>query len=162
MDECLTRGVIWLAMGAWTVGMVTSGRAVARVWWLLGMVAYVAHILLAYGFFYEWSHRVAWEETARETSEAVGLDSGLGLVVNFAFAAILGLDLLLQWSRGVRLPGRWLDGVVVFLIINGAIVFGEGAVRWYGAALVLVIGAFEWKRISRARSPESRHTSVEP
>jgi hypothetical protein len=141
MGEFLTRAAIWLAMGLWTLAMTRSRHraGAARWFWTAGLAAYVVHILLAYGSFYGWSHRIAWETTARDTAETVGLDSGFGLLVNFAFAAVLAADVVVQWRTGVRKAGGWIDAFVLFLILNGTVVFGEGAVRWYGGLLLVSI-----------------------
>lgn len=135
-----TQVTIWLAMALWCLAMIwpRGSSRVARVLSSLGFVAYAAHIFSAYAGHYAWSHRIAWEETARDTRETVGIDSGIGLIVNFAFLLVLATDLVFQWWSGRRRGAPWIDGMILFLILNGAVVFGEGAVRIYGVILLLV------------------------
>ncbi len=148
MGEWLTRATIWVAMGLWCVAMVLPPRRElqSRWLWMAALVTYGAHILLAYQHFYQWSHQVAWEATARDTEATVGFDSGVGLLINFAFAAVLAVDLAIQWCTRERKGGAWINGLVLFLILNGAVVFGEGPVRIYGVILLVFTGIAFWFR----------------
>jgi len=144
MDQWLTRATIWLAMTAWAAAILLARQPRrARAAWTGALVAYLLHIVLAYAAFYEWSHRIAWEQTALDTARVTGWHSGIGLVVNYAFAAALAVDLARQWRGHPASP--WIVGLVVFMILNGAVVFGEGPVRWYGIALLYAL-AGEWHR----------------
>lgn len=153
--DFLTRATIWFAMFAWTGGIVIQGGGRARLsrgFWTAGLSLYVVHIFLAYSEFYQWRHRVAWESTARDTLEMTGMDSGFGLLVNYAFALVLSADLLRQWKEGERKGARWIDGLVIFMIVNGAIIFASGSVRWFGVALIVsILCALVWRRF-RVRS----------
>lgn len=143
MVETLTLAAVWLAMGAWTCGICLgwdTSKRLARGLWTLGLLSYLVHILCAYEAFYQWRHEIAWESTARDTEELTGFNSGVGLLVNFAFGALLAVDLFSQWQNGERKWARFLDGLVLFMIVNGAVVFGGGPVRWFGALLALAIG----------------------
>lgn len=145
MAAFLTLATIWIAMLAWTIAIFRTGR---RLWWAIGLAFYVAHIFAAYESHYHWSHEIARSETARQTAEVTGWDSGIGLYFNFAFAAILALDLGFLYLRDQRPFPRFVDGLVFFMILNGAVVFGNGTVRIYGALLCGLIVA-TW--IVRAR-----------
>ena len=142
MGEWLTRATIWIAMGLWCGAMVMpAGKALAVKWlWTVALVVYGAHILVAYQHFYQWSHQMAWEATAADTAATVGFDSGVGLLVNFVFALILLVDVVIPWRTGRRRGAAWIDGLILFMILNGAIVFGEGAVRIYGIFLLALTG----------------------
>lgn len=144
---------IWIAMGAWTLSILLRGRS---SWWfrLVGLVSYLVHIVAAYASFYQWSHAVAWEKTANDTREVVGWETGIGLLFNYVLAILLIVDLALALKRG-RIKDRFqkaVDLLLVFFLINGAIIFGDGSVRIYGALLffLLVIG-FLVRRSSAAR-----------
>jgi hypothetical protein len=140
--DLLTRATIWLAMLSWTGGIVSGagGRArFSRGLWTVGLLIYAFHICFAYSEFHQWSHFVAWESTARDTLEMTGMDSGVGLLVNYAFALVLAIDVFRQWQKGRRKGAGWIDGLVIFMIVNGAIIFGSGPVRWFGAGLIAVI-----------------------
>jgi len=142
MTTTLTLAAIWLAMGAWTAAMLVRGRS-ARWLWTVGLAVYGVHVIGAYGAFYGWSHVEAWRQTANDTAEVVGVRTGVGLLINHAFGLVLAIDVFSQWGRDRRWAPRWVNGLVVFLMVNGAIVFGEGAVRGYGALLILAL-ALGW------------------
>jgi hypothetical protein len=137
MPEFTTRAAIWFAMLAWTWAMILPFSR-ARLAWSLGFVAYLVHIVLAVAVFYEGSHAVALAETARQTLEKTGWPSGAGLWVNYALALVLALDLAWQWSGRAQWQRPWVNGFVLFMILNGAVVFGSGPVRIFGAILLLV------------------------
>src|ERR1700752_1372958 len=92
---------IWLALAGLVAGEAgkTRGRRSGREprWaWpasCTGLVALVAHMLVAMGARHGWSHEAALAETARQTAAVYGLDWGGGLYVNYLFA-------------GLWLPGR--------------------------------------------------------
>ena len=158
MGELITRATIWMAMGLWCGAMLLPPRLVSLDRWIrgVGLIVYLAHILFAYRFFYDWSHQVAWEETAKDTEATVGIASGFGLLVNFAFAGILLVDQVIQFRTGRRKGGRWIDGLILFLVLNGAVVFGEGSVRVYGVVLLgivfVVLGARRLRHDPGART----------
>lgn len=149
--ELVTRAAIWFAMVAWTAGIVARDKPVAKWFWAVGFDLYLLHIILAYGVFYQWSNQVAWDETARQTAEVVGVETGVGLIANFAFAVVLLIDSVQQW-RGKPCCRAFVDGLVLFMIVNGAIVFGHGPVRWFGCLLLalIVIGWVTKKNPSKA------------
>lgn len=156
----LTLAAIWFAMAAWTLAMLARGRP-ARWLWTAGLVGYAVHVIGAYAAFHGWSHAEAWRQTADDTAEVVGVRTGVGLLVNYAFGLVLAIDVITQWRRGRRWRPRWVDGLVVFLIVNGAIIFGEGAVRVYGVLLLLALAAgWAWRRWIKA--PEERERAAGP
>lgn len=142
--EWLTRASIWIAMAAWTCGIVGGKRASfsdSNSWWpwLAGLIFYAIHIVLAYGAFYDWSHAVAWEKTALDTAAATGVKTGIGLLLNFLFGAWLAWDLYGRCRGRTGWTPRVTEGFVFFFLINGAIVFGNGPVVAFGAVLCLMI-----------------------
>jgi membrane-bound metal-dependent hydrolase YbcI (DUF457 family) len=140
MDPWLTRLSILLAMAAWCAAVVLAEHPRrARAVWTGALAAYLVHIVSAYASVYGWSHRVAWEMTASDTERVVGWRSGIGLAVNYAFAAALAVDLVRQW-RG-RPASPWIVAFVVFMILNGAVVFAEGSTRRIGIFLLCVMAA---------------------
>ena len=77
----------------------------------------------------------------------MGIDSGLGLWVNYVFTAV--------WVGEGLLPGRWavtanrrfnhiVRSVFLFMIINGAVVFVAGPQRWFGLLLVTGLLTIWW------------------
>ncbi|MAS93321.1 MAG: hypothetical protein CMO55_09000 [Verrucomicrobiales bacterium] len=156
--ELITRASIWLAMLCWTAAIISRGKPSAKWYWAAGFDIYCLHILFAYGVFYEWSNETAWDQTAQQTAEVTGLETGVGLIVNFTFAAILLFDVIQQW-RGRKTFRNLVDAFVIFMIVNGAIVFGHGPVRVYGAALILALVLVARKHLARSRSTTTRGSS---
>ena len=145
MSETATSVSIFLAMSCWSVALVSAGRS-APIAWTAGLIFYLLHVFFAFDAFYEWSHHLAMETTARETAEVVGLESGLGLWVNYAFGVILALDAAQQWLGRKRHFSRTIDWLVIFMIVNGAVVFAEGLTRLYGVIVIVTVIVLRWRR----------------
>lgn len=151
----VTTVTILLATIFWTVA-IASGWA-ERKWatwlWTIGFGLFVIHILAAFQEYYQWNHSVAIAETARQTKELTGWDSGFGLYINYAFAVCLAIDLVSQYRSGLHHKGRkFIDAFVIFMIINGAIVFGTFNSRIVGCACLLALIIARIKTHSPSRS----------
>lgn len=162
MAEWCTRATIWIAMGAWAYGIVGKkesfkSRFRTLVPWLMGLIAYLSHILLAYGSFYDWSHMIAWERTADDTAAVVGVRTGVGLLLNFLLGAWLVFDLCTRSRRQEGWATRFTEGLVFFFVLNGSIVFGDGPVVGFGSILCLAI-VLKWILSARAWSKRTGET----
>lgn len=110
----------------------------ARAVWTAGFVFYLTHVCLAFEFFYERSHTFAYRETARQTQELFGVNSGAGLYLNYVFTLIWFADVLWWWQDLAlyRQRPRWasnvIHGFLAFMFFNATAVFGRGTVRWAG------------------------------
>ena len=170
--EWLTRTAVWLALIAYAIGagmmLCARGRvpwlAKARRVWSVGCVFFLAHVACAFAFYHGWSHAAAYRETARQTAEMTGIRWGGGLFFNYLFAVAWLGDVLWWWlapGSFARRP-RWLTriwhGFFFFMVLNGAIVFGTGPVRWFGAAICSILGALWWR--SRSTANIAAHTPV--
>ncbi len=145
MSEAGTYLTIFFAITCWSVALATA-PPLARIAWTAGLAGYFIHILFAFDAFYDWSHHVAMEVTAKETAAVIGLETGFGLWVNYAFGLILALDVLQQWRSGTRRFSVAIDWLVIFMIVNGAIIFADGITRLYGVVLVIAVIALRWRR----------------
>jgi hypothetical protein len=156
----LVQGSIWLSMVCLPAGLLghllrRGGAAsrwqwLARALWTLGAAAFVVHWLSAFHFEYRWSHEVALSETARLTAELSGRPSltgwraGWGLYLNYLFGLLWCADAWWWWmqptthARSVRRVLA-LHGFFLFMLVNGAVVFASGAVRWLGAGVSLMM-----------------------
>ena len=152
------RVTIWVAVAAWagaTARRLTQGEdAFARTVYTAGLVAYVAHMVAAFAGPYGWSWERALSETARISAEKVGVASANGMWWNAAFAVVWLIDALHWWCRGAmrnrasRRIWRWgVDPLMAFMIFNGAVVFAEGPVRWFGALLFAVLAVLALRRM---------------
>lgn len=150
--EWWVRASVWASVlaWAWVMAVRVRGRvrSSARWIWTLGWVAYLVHALAAFGGFYGWSHARAVAETARQTAEATGLDSGAGIWFNYAFGAVWLADVARWWAVGTARylqRGGWrrvADGFMAFMIFNGTVVFGRGVARWVGVGLFVGLAAW--------------------
>ncbi len=145
MSEYGTYLSIFLAVTCWSVALVNAGRS-ARIAWTAGLIFYLIHVVFAFDAFYDWSHRLAVEITARETAEVFGLESGIGLWVNYAFGVILALDVTQQWLGRKRRFSRTIDWLVLFMIVNGAVIFADGITRLYGIVLFMTVIVMRWRK----------------
>ena len=86
-------------------------------------------------------------ETARQTEEALGLRVGAGVYANYAFLAVWIADAFWWWLWPASFRGRprALDAAIrlflLFMFVNGAIVFARGPVRIAGVAVVAALAA---------------------
>jgi len=136
----LLYATIWSALVCFVVG-VTGRRPIV---WLAGAVICWAHIAIAMGARYGWSHAAAVAATARQTAAVYGLDWGGGVYVNYVFAGVWLADAL--WL--VVSPGRWasrprvvnwsLGLFYVVIIVNAAIVFASPSGRVAGLLLAAI------------------------
>ena len=155
--EFLTKLSVWLALTAYTIGtgwwLAGRGRrdweAGARWAWTLGCAFFLAHVTCAFSYFHQWSHAAAYRETARQTAELTGWHWGGGIYINYFFAAAWLGDVLWSWMapesfahRSPRLNALW-HGFFFFMIVNGAVIFVHGPMRWLGAILCLSL-AIMW------------------
>ena len=142
---------IWTALALYAAGEYGRARRPSAAWarpaWLLGALAYLAHVTAAFGVHHGWSHAAAYAYTAARTEALLGLDYGGGLWVNYTFTAIwVGEGLWWQlrpahYERRSRVWGRAVRAAFLFMIANGAVIFVSGPRRLLGIA---VLGALVW------------------
>jgi hypothetical protein len=143
-----------LALRDWISG--NSRRA--RVFWAVGCGFYVAHVIAAFQFHYQWSHAVAVRETARQTEAMFGWNDGSGIYWNYAFTAVWVGDVLFGGNKKPWLA--WcVHGFLGFMFLNGAIVFASPAMRWATTAAAIALGA-HWWRVRRPSRPVPLRSST--
>jgi hypothetical protein len=151
--EWLTRGTVWLALTLYTAAEVFGPGRESRVMRTSGCAVFLVHVACAFAFYHHWSHAAAYEDTARQTERLTGWNWGGGLFINYAFALVWMGDVVWVWTVRDR-PG-WVTGLLrsffLFMIFNGAVVFVQGAARWYGLALCLVLVNCWWQSGTRRR-----------
>lgn len=161
----LTKATVWLALLACAIGagrmLLARGHAGSpaktRWVWTIGCVFFLAHVICAFTFYHGWSHAAAYRETARQTGEMTGFRWGGGLFLNYLFAAAWLGDVLWWWlapTSFARRP-RWVAAIwhsfFFFMVFNGAIVFGSGPVRWFGAVICAILAALWWRNRQTVR-----------
>ena len=153
LDDALLRGSIWLSLVAWAaaewlrLSSRRRGAAAARLLWTGGLLLAALHVVSAFQLRHGWSQASAFQETARQTQELLGFRFGGGLYVNHAFLAVWLADAAWWWLRPASFSARprALDTSIrlflLFIFVNGAIVFADGPIRLLGGVAVLALGA---------------------
>ena len=161
--EFLTRATIWITIVAYTVGSVVfalargraSWDAATRLLWTIAVISLIGHFICAYQFYHHWSHQSAYLDTARQTDDVIGINWGGGLFINYAFLTIWAIDAGWWWVRGLKsyrtrprpVVAAW-HGFLIFILFNAMVVFKDGAVRWVGLVICLVL-LLAWVSIAR-------------
>src|SRR6266516_2367279 len=104
LGELLTRRMVWIGLTLYVASELSSalGRQRERIsisWWLnaAGCVFFLGHVGSAFRYFYNWSHATAYADTARQSKELTGWDSGAGIYLNYFFALVWFSELI--WPR---------------------------------------------------------------
>ena len=166
MGEWIVRASVWLALLSYPAGPLglaistIPGRRVLRVAWTLGAAVFLLHVISSFHVFYDWSHTVAVNETARQVEELTGRPFGAGLYLNYVFTAIWVFDAGWWWFDAAGYRRRsWIGvllihGFFLFMIFNATVVFEDGAVRVMGL-LVTTVGAIALVKAVRRLKAES-------
>jgi hypothetical protein len=130
----------WLDEAGWRA--VTVKGKLVRLAWLLGCLAYLAHVGLAFHFHHGWSHTHAM----RHVAEQGGF--GPGIFLSYLFTLAWAADSAWWWLAPISYARRpawigWtLHAFLFFMVFNATVVFESGLVRWGGLALsVLLAGS---------------------
>ncbi len=101
---------------------------------------------------------MAIEATAQQTQELIGIRFGAGLFVNYAFDLVWLVDAMVRMiSPGIysKIPKAYrycTNSFLIFMAINGAIVFQSGCIRAIGLACVGMLLLLSLQRRKRLRS----------
>lgn len=105
----------------------------------------VVHSAAAFEVFYARSHAVATAATARQTAAMTGVDYGGGIYLNYLFLLVWVADAAWWWLRPASYEGRRpviaaiVRGFLLFMFLNGAVVFADGWMQVLGVAAVGVV-----------------------
>ena len=150
-------GFAWLELGRSRSAPI---RPQARWLWSAGAACLLLHAFFAFDAFYEWSHQVALATTAEQTADLVGVERGEGLYLNYLMVVLwLGDATWLRLSEtSYRKRSPWIGYVLhtfmVFMMINGMIIFASGPIRWVGVAVFALLGVKAidvWRRSTKSR-----------
>jgi hypothetical protein len=116
----------------------------ARLTWTAGCALLWLHLAAAFHFYHRWSHEAAYEATAQDTEATIGWAFGGGVYFNYLFALVWTMDVAYWWSRAPQAyfrRARWLSalmhGFLIFMVVNAAVIFVDGAPRWVAVAVLL-------------------------
>jgi hypothetical protein len=161
----LTKWTIRLALacfvaylGGWLVADSPRWQRASRWIWTVGCGLFLVHVACAFHFYHHWSHAVAWEETARQTEELMGVAFGDGIYFSYLFLVLWVVDVAGLWLMDRRAEGKGkprplvaaLRGSVIaflaFIAFNGSIIFEGGPTRWFGIAACVVLAGLVIRR----------------
>jgi hypothetical protein len=139
----------------------TSG---SRWLWTLGCGLYWVHVLSAFAFYHHWSHAHAFADTAARTQAAIGFEFGYGIYVNHLFTLVWTADVMWSWLAPKRYAARprWATiailAFMLFIAVNGLMVFKEGPVRWASATVLAALVALwaalaAWRMLQPTSAP---------
>lgn len=162
--DLLIRWTVRLAMGCYLAVLVAAilNRTApattrgSRWIWTIGGVLFWGHVIAAFHFYHHWNHAHAFADTAEKTAAALGWRFGWGIYVNHLFALVWAADAAASWLRAEAYRRRpvWLTaavhGFLIFIAVNGLVVFKDGLIRWTSVAVCLGVVVL-WAFASRAR-----------
>jgi hypothetical protein len=142
---------------AWTLlilkGTPRDMQILARAIWTVGFVAYLAHVALAFSYYYRWSHSLAAWHTAYRTWQYTGWYWTGGIWINYIFTLVWAADVV-YWWLGVEVYRQrpqalktFVPAFFAFMIFQAGVVFGHGAIRWAtlaGLSIVGLISLYRW------------------
>jgi hypothetical protein len=166
MGETLTHWTIRLALICLAVrlaGQLRFGRwprwfVWSRGIWTLGYACFVLHVACAFHFDHAWSHALAFESTAEQTQQMLGVRFGEGIYFSYLFTILWGADVFWQWAAPESYQRRstWLGATVLaymaFIAFNGAVIFEGGVTRWIGIPVTAALAVAWVVAIARNRS----------
>jgi len=116
----------------------------ARLLWTFGLATLFVHLVLAFGLAHGWSHEAAVEHV-REVGGA-----GAGIVVNYLFTMVWGVDVAWWWlnpSSRAKRP-RWVavtvHGFLAFVVVNATVIFGPTERRIIYAVGLGILATLAW------------------
>ena len=136
--------LLWLRPGEWE-RPGTAFRAAAVVV-VLGVVAHLAHVAVAFGVYHDFSHEKAVAHTARTAGV------GWGVYVNYLFAAVWLADVVWlatatgSYARRPPWVGRAVHGFLAFVVFNATVVYGQWPTRLAGVGWFAILGYSWWRR----------------
>lgn len=131
----------------------------SRIIWTAGCLLFLAHVACAFQFHHEWSHTKAFQSTAEQTGELLGVRFGEGIYFSYLFTLLWVADVVWQWTRPASYRQRpvWLTfgllGFLTFIAFNGAVIFEDGITRWVGVPVTLALLLAWLALFLRARWP---------
>lgn len=127
---------------------------------LIGFSFSLLHFWSAFEYHHHWSHQAAFDETAKRTADLFGFSIGYGIYFNYFFLAAWGTDLLVrcftsakrQWQRILL----WsLQVYLLFIVVNGAIVFAKGPVQWLTGSALILLAILSLTKTDRSKQSSS-------
>ena len=147
---------LWLRI-SYRPTLLKSGMSLeyARYCWFTGSLLSTIHAVASMAYHHQFKHQLAFEDTAYQTQQVIGIAVGIGIYFNYAFVIIWLFDALwlIRFTQSYTLRNRRFDwlvyGYLAFIAFNGAIVFETGLTRWF-ALLAFTFLAITYVRNTRS------------
>jgi len=124
----------------------TQQRSREFYFWFIAFLLFGLHVCLSFHFVHHWLHSDAWNRTATETENLIGIRSGDGIWANYLMLVLWAMDLLRLYKdkQTSRIPSFTMDRAVAFffgfMFLNATVVFGPIGYRYLACpALFLVV-----------------------
>jgi hypothetical protein len=130
---------------------------VSRTIWTIGFVLFAAHVACAFHFYHDWSHTRAFDSTAEQTGEMLGIRFGEGIYFSYLFMLLWLADVTWQWAAPISYQQRptWLAigllAYMAFIAFNGAVIFEGGVTRYAGIPITAVLSIATFLLLLRQR-----------
>jgi hypothetical protein len=155
-----TKLLVRIALGAYLLGLFLRfgpkpSLVLARRFWLVGAIALIIHVLLAFHFTHQWNHAAAVADTARQTEEVTGFAFGGGLYVNHVFLLTWIADAFFwnlfpsRYESRSKLTELLMQGWLLFIWFNATAIFGKEWVQPIGWLMLPLVCWLLWRGIGR-------------
>jgi len=152
--DFLIRNTVRVSLIYWAVAVVLMMRRdpFARVYWSLACAAYIVHVVVSFEHVHRWSHAAAFAHVKAASGY------GEGIFVSYFFTLLWCVDALFWWVAPRRYETRpawvcWsIHGFMLFIIINGTVIFENGAIRWISVAVFAALLGI-WLKSRDTRQP---------
>jgi hypothetical protein len=137
----------------------------SRAIWTAGCVFFLAHVACAFHFYHDWSHAAAFESTAVQTEQQLGVRFGEGIYFSYLFMLLWLGDVTWQWACAASYQRRPMGltiallSYMAFIAFNGAAVFEGGVTRWVGIPITLLLLVSATIVLLRRRTAATNKTS---
>lgn len=124
-----------------------------RWWYTLTGLMFGLHFAAAFHFRHHWDHQQAFVHTAQRTREMLGWEFGYGLYFNYFFLVLWAMELVWWWGSAQTYlqRARWISVSIhtylLFVIVNGAVVFVSGPTRWVSFLVLCLVGILSVRRL---------------
>jgi len=139
-----------------SLGIDRLAKAI-RWLWTIAFLFFSLHVAAAFHFVHRWSHRAAFDATAKETLDKMGFAYGTGVYFNYLFLLVWAIDLIWVW-RPETLRNRTQQvlfyagrAYLLFIAFNGTVVFKTGWMRILGISATALLAALLWRCLQRTK-----------